>query len=192
MSAIEVLAAARRDRWRWLLAPALALLVVFFLYPLLDVLSLSVTEPEVGVGNFREFAESPVFGRVLWTTLRLSALVTLSSGTRSAVPSRASRIRSSVGPRRRTRTVGGSGSPWSAQSRSPTWARTGMVKTSTPLVGSVRTTAQSTNDNPSAASLSCQLRWTMRGTKGGSARWVGREGGCGAATARYSPSRRMI
>ncbi len=77
MSVIEVLAAARRDRWRWLLAPALALLVVFFLYPLLDVLSLSVTEPEVGVGNFREFAESPVFGRVLWTTLRLSALVTL-------------------------------------------------------------------------------------------------------------------
>ncbi len=77
MSAIAALTAARRDRWRWLLAPALAVLVVCFLYPLLDVLSLSVTEPEVGLGNFREFADSPVFGRVLWTTLRLSALVTL-------------------------------------------------------------------------------------------------------------------
>ncbi len=77
MSVTAALAATRRDRWRWLLAPALALLVVFFLYPLLDVLSASVTEPEVGIGNFREFVDSPVFGRVLWTTLRLSALVTL-------------------------------------------------------------------------------------------------------------------
>jgi putative spermidine/putrescine transport system permease protein len=64
-------------RFRWLLAPALAFLVVFFLYPLIDVLSLSVTEPEVGVGNYREFADSRVFGRVLWNTLRLSALVTV-------------------------------------------------------------------------------------------------------------------
>jgi putative spermidine/putrescine transport system permease protein len=64
-------------RLRWLLAPALAFLVVFFLYPLIDVLSLSVTEPEVGIGNYREFADSRVFGRVLWNTLRLSALVTL-------------------------------------------------------------------------------------------------------------------
>lgn len=64
-------------RVRWLLAPALAFLVVFFLYPLIDVLSLSVTEPEVGIGNYREFADSRVFGRVLWNTLRLSALVTV-------------------------------------------------------------------------------------------------------------------
>ncbi len=59
-----------------LLAPAAALLVVFFGYPLFEVLKRSVTEPEFGLANYRAFFADPVGIRVLVRTVTTAGVVT--------------------------------------------------------------------------------------------------------------------
>jgi putative spermidine/putrescine transport system permease protein len=76
-------AAARGGAWRrrpsryWLLvAPALLLMLVFYILPVLSVLLISVTEPEPGLGNYALLATSGPIHRVLATTARISAITT--------------------------------------------------------------------------------------------------------------------
>ena len=62
-----------------LMAPFFMLIAFAFLYPLLSLLSLSVTEPEPGFGNYARIMENPVYAKVLLRTLWISLLVTLLS-----------------------------------------------------------------------------------------------------------------
>ena len=64
----------------WLLVmPALMLLVVFYLYPLVQILRVSFVEPVPGLGNYALLATSAPIQRILLTTLRIGALTTLIS-----------------------------------------------------------------------------------------------------------------
>ncbi len=63
------------NRWAWLILPTLIFLAVFFVYPLFEILQRSVTEPELGLGNFVKFYQSSVFTTVLINTLRMSFFV---------------------------------------------------------------------------------------------------------------------
>lgn len=76
-------AAARRARLAdfsfsaTMVAPAVILMLVFYLYPLVQVLFISVTEPTPGFGNYTQLATSSSLQRVLWTTARICATTTL-------------------------------------------------------------------------------------------------------------------
>jgi putative spermidine/putrescine transport system permease protein len=62
----------------WLLiAPALLLMSVFYLYPLVQVLLISVTEPAPGLQNFAALTTSASIQRMLLTTLRVCAMTTV-------------------------------------------------------------------------------------------------------------------
>ncbi|MCB1472915.1 MAG: ABC transporter permease [Rhodobiaceae bacterium] len=64
----------------WLLVlPFLALVVALFLGPIVDILRLSVTDPEPGLGNYAALMTSDSLARILWTTLRVCAITTLFS-----------------------------------------------------------------------------------------------------------------
>lgn len=60
----------------WLILPALALLVVFFAYPVFWLLLKSLSEPAWGVANYVALVERPVYLRVLWNTVVISATTT--------------------------------------------------------------------------------------------------------------------
>lgn len=60
-----------------LLAPALALLLLFFVVPILRIFWVALTEPTLGFERYGEFFGSPAARRSLLTTLRVSAIVTL-------------------------------------------------------------------------------------------------------------------
>ena len=62
--------------WTLLVAP-LALLTLFYLYPLAKVLWLSVTVPEPGLGNFALLFTNSAIQRILWTTTRVCVLTTM-------------------------------------------------------------------------------------------------------------------
>jgi putative spermidine/putrescine transport system permease protein len=59
-----------------LLAPALVLLVLFFVVPIVRIVWVAVSQPSTGLANFADFFASPAAQRSLWTTLRISAIVT--------------------------------------------------------------------------------------------------------------------
>lgn len=62
----------------WLLvAPFLAVILGLYLWPILNILWLSVTDPAPGLGNYAKLAESDTLVRILWTTLRVCVLTTL-------------------------------------------------------------------------------------------------------------------
>ncbi len=60
-----------------LAVPALVLLAVFFVVPVVTLLLRSVTEPEPGFGNYAELLATPTYGRVLFNTFLVSTIVTL-------------------------------------------------------------------------------------------------------------------
>ena len=62
-----------------LVMPAVATLLVFYVYPLVQVLWISVTEPEPGLQNYALLWTSPSIARVATTTLRVCGLTTLFS-----------------------------------------------------------------------------------------------------------------
>lgn len=62
--------------WTLIVLP-LALLTLFYLYPLSKVLWLSVTVPKTGVDNFALLYTSSAIQRVIWTTVRICILTTL-------------------------------------------------------------------------------------------------------------------
>ena len=64
----------------WLLvAPFFLVVVAFYLGPLANILWLSVTDPEPGLGNYGKLVESDALARILWTTFRTCAITTLFS-----------------------------------------------------------------------------------------------------------------
>lgn len=65
------------DKLGWLVLPAAVLLAVLFVYPVSSLLTRSVTEPELGLQNFRKLVETPVYLKALWNTVVMSGSVTL-------------------------------------------------------------------------------------------------------------------
>ena len=61
----------------WLMvAPALVLMLTLYVYPILQVLAISVTEPKPGLSNYGELFDSGAVQRVLWTTARICVFTT--------------------------------------------------------------------------------------------------------------------
>jgi putative spermidine/putrescine transport system permease protein len=61
----------------WLMvAPALVLMLTLYVYPILQVLAISVTEPKPGLANYGELFDSGAVQRVLWTTARICVVTT--------------------------------------------------------------------------------------------------------------------
>ncbi len=60
-----------------LLAPALLLLGLFFVVPIVRIVWVAVAEPSFGLDRFADFFASPAARRSLLTTLRISAIVNL-------------------------------------------------------------------------------------------------------------------
>jgi putative spermidine/putrescine transport system permease protein len=54
-------------------------MAAFFVIPLAQVLWLSVSEPQLGIENYREIVANPLIGRIWWTTLRICFLTTFFS-----------------------------------------------------------------------------------------------------------------
>ncbi len=81
--------------------PAALLVICFFLAPLINVLLLSVTEPSIGLANYKLLLTSEGIQRIVLRTLRLCAITTVFSrfwirekrGTRSGKPEMAPRPR---------------------------------------------------------------------------------------------------
>ncbi len=59
-----------------LVAPFLLLLVVLYLGPILNILWLSVTDPEPGIGNYQKLIESDTLARIIWKTVRICLITT--------------------------------------------------------------------------------------------------------------------
>ncbi len=64
----------------WLLVlPFLGVLIALYIGPILNILWLSFTDPEPGLGNYVELATSEALIRIILTTLRICSLTTLFS-----------------------------------------------------------------------------------------------------------------
>ncbi|HLJ58302.1 MAG TPA: ABC transporter permease [bacterium] len=57
--------------------PLLAFLLVFFLYPVGQMLSFSISPEGGGLAHYRELLTTPLYRRVMWETLQISVVVTL-------------------------------------------------------------------------------------------------------------------
>ncbi|WP_206929575.1 ABC transporter permease [Roseococcus thiosulfatophilus] len=62
--------------WWLLLLPAVALVLFFYVAPIVQVLTISFTEPEPGWGNYERLLTSEGIQRVIFTTLRICLLTT--------------------------------------------------------------------------------------------------------------------
>lgn len=62
--------------WWLLLLPAVALVLFFYVAPIVQVLTISFTEPEPGFGNYERLLTSEGVQRVIFTTLRICLLTT--------------------------------------------------------------------------------------------------------------------
>ncbi|MEO3387965.1 ABC transporter permease [Mesorhizobium sp. CAU 1741] len=58
-----------------LMGPFFALVIFVFLYPLGNLLSISVLEPQPTLEHYQRVVENPVYGRVLFRTLQIALLV---------------------------------------------------------------------------------------------------------------------
>jgi putative spermidine/putrescine transport system permease protein len=67
---------SRVDQRIWLLAPTALLLLVAFIGPVAWLLSRAFTQPTLGVQNFVELWDHPVYLRVIWNTVAISAIAT--------------------------------------------------------------------------------------------------------------------
>lgn len=64
----------------WLLVvPLLALVIVFYAWPVLRILWLSVADPALGLQNYEKLFTSTSLARILWTTLRICLVTTVVS-----------------------------------------------------------------------------------------------------------------
>lgn len=83
----EAATSTPRARWTFRLpangfgyaVPALALLFLFFLLPVVSLLLRSITEPAVGLQNYAELFGTATYAKVFFNTFLVSALVTLLS-----------------------------------------------------------------------------------------------------------------
>ncbi|MGF7159565.1 putative spermidine/putrescine transport system permease protein [Rhodoligotrophos appendicifer] len=60
-----------------MIAPAVLLVLLLYIFPLIRVLGLSVTEAPGGISNYAQLFTSPAIGRVIATTLRICAITTI-------------------------------------------------------------------------------------------------------------------
>ena len=74
-----VLRAANARVFVLFLLPALLFVGVFFVYPVLKILLISVSDPQPGFGNYALLIENPALRRVFLTTIRIAAITTLVS-----------------------------------------------------------------------------------------------------------------
>lgn len=66
----------------WMLvAPFLLVLLAFYFGPLLNILWLSLTDPEPGLGNYEKLVTSDTLARIMWTTFRICLITTAFSVT---------------------------------------------------------------------------------------------------------------
>ena len=66
----------------WMLvAPFLLVLLAFYFGPLLNILWLSFTDPEPGLGNYEKLVTSDMLARIMWTTFRICLITTAFSVT---------------------------------------------------------------------------------------------------------------
>jgi putative spermidine/putrescine transport system permease protein len=63
----------------FLVAPFLIVVVAFYLGPLANILWLSVTDPEPGLGNYERLFTTDALVRILWTTFRICLVTTIFS-----------------------------------------------------------------------------------------------------------------
>lgn len=63
----------------WLVAPFLLVVACLYLGPLVNILWLSVTDPEPGIGNYAKLFESEALLRIMWTTVRICIITTVIS-----------------------------------------------------------------------------------------------------------------
>lgn len=64
------------DTRSWLIGPAILVIAVLFAYPVSWLLMRSITDPELGLQNFRKLVETPVYLKALWNTIVISGSVT--------------------------------------------------------------------------------------------------------------------
>ncbi|WP_245215839.1 ABC transporter permease [Pararoseomonas baculiformis] len=65
--------------WWALIMPAFLLMTAFYVAPILQVLAISVTEPQPGLGNYERLFTSESVQRVIGTTLRIGFITTVIS-----------------------------------------------------------------------------------------------------------------
>lgn len=67
------------DKMRYwaLIMPALAIMVIFYIFPVLGIWEIAFTEPTTGVGNFVQMAESSAVRTSFVLTFRVAAITTL-------------------------------------------------------------------------------------------------------------------
>ncbi len=64
----------------WLLvAPMVVLVTLLYGWPVLNILWLSVSEPEPGLGNYAELVANPGLAKLIWTTIRVCTITTIVS-----------------------------------------------------------------------------------------------------------------
>ena len=64
----------------WLLvAPAVLLVLVLYVAPIVNVLLLSVTDPKPGLGNYAKIFESDTVANLIWRTVRLCLITTFAA-----------------------------------------------------------------------------------------------------------------
>jgi len=61
------------------LLPPLLFIGIFFIFPVIKILLVSVTDPEFGFGNYRLLIDNPALRRVFLTTIRIAGVTTLIS-----------------------------------------------------------------------------------------------------------------
>lgn len=67
----------KTDLWPWLLLAPLGLfMLVFFVVPLADVATMSVTEPQLTLGNYQKVLTGALYQRVFFNTFLTAAFVT--------------------------------------------------------------------------------------------------------------------
>ncbi|WP_118133490.1 ABC transporter permease [Oceanicella sp. SM1341] len=66
-----------RHRYWLLILPALAVMIIFYIWPLVNILGISVTEPEPGLGNYALLAESRPIQTSFIITFRVAAITTV-------------------------------------------------------------------------------------------------------------------
>ena len=66
----------------WLLvAPFLLVVLALYLGPLVNILWLSLSDPEPGLGNYEKLLTNDTLARIMWTTFRICVITTLFSVT---------------------------------------------------------------------------------------------------------------
>lgn len=73
----DFLSRLRGKRGRGMVLPALLLLLAFFVVPVALLLSRSVTEPELGLQNYRTLLASGTYAKIFFNTFLVAALVTV-------------------------------------------------------------------------------------------------------------------